>query len=75
MVGQERFGYFAPGRAAFSKVTRRKSGTISRRYRSNGYAHKARSKDRSLVSLDSSYDSSYDSSNDSSYGSSKHQMQ
>jgi hypothetical protein len=37
--GQEPFGYFGPGRAGFSKVTRRKGGTISRRYRSNGYVH------------------------------------
>jgi hypothetical protein len=36
--GQKRFGYFPPGRAGFSKVTRRKGETIRSRYRSNGYA-------------------------------------
>ena len=49
-MGQEAFGYFA-----LFKVTRRKGGTISSHNRKNGYAPKARSKDRSLVSLDSSY--------------------
>ena len=35
--GQKRFGYFGPGRAGFSKVTRCKSETISGHHRSNGY--------------------------------------
>ena len=40
VVGHERFGYFRLGRLpGFSKVTSCKSGTLSRRYRSNGYAH------------------------------------
>ncbi len=38
MVGQKRFGYFRLGRLpGFSKVTRRQGGTLSSRYRSNGY--------------------------------------
>jgi hypothetical protein len=37
--GSERFGYFPPGRAGFSKVTRRKGGTLSSRYHNNGYVH------------------------------------
>ena len=36
--GAEPFGYFGPGRVG-PKVTRCKSETISRRYRSNGYVH------------------------------------
>ena len=39
MEGQKYFGYFPPGRAGFSKVTRRKGGTLSSRYRKNGYVH------------------------------------
>jgi hypothetical protein len=39
MVGQERFGYFPPGRAGFSKVTRCKSETIGGHNRRNGYVH------------------------------------
>ena len=35
--GQKRFGYFPPGRAGFSKVTRCKSETDRSRYRRNGY--------------------------------------
>jgi hypothetical protein len=36
--GQERFGYFRLGRhSGFSKVTRRKGETNSRRYKKNGY--------------------------------------
>ncbi|AEA72074.1 Hypothetical protein PSEBR_m1730 [Pseudomonas brassicacearum subsp. brassicacearum NFM421] len=39
--GIKRFGYFRLGRLpGFSKVTRRKGGTLSRRYRNNGYAPK-----------------------------------
>jgi hypothetical protein len=34
-VGQKAFGYFA-----LFKVTRRKGGTLSSRYRINGYVHK-----------------------------------
>jgi hypothetical protein len=34
-VRGETFGYFG----AFAKVTRCKSGTVSRRYRRNGYVH------------------------------------
>ncbi len=37
--GHERFGYFPPGRAGFSKVTRCKSETTSRHDRRNGYVH------------------------------------
>jgi len=40
MEGQKRFGYFRLGRhSGFSKVTRCKSETASRHYRSNGYVH------------------------------------
>ena len=35
-AGAQTFGYFG----AFAKVTRRKGGTISGRYRSNGYTPK-----------------------------------
>ncbi len=38
MVGQEPFAYFGLGRhSGFSKVSRCKSGTLSGRYRRNGY--------------------------------------
>ncbi len=40
--GKKRFGYFPPGRAGFSKVTRCKSETNSRRDRRNGYVHQTR---------------------------------
>jgi hypothetical protein len=36
--GAKPFGYFGPGRAG-PKVTRRKGGTVSGRYRNNGYVH------------------------------------
>ena len=39
-MGQERFAYFCLGRhSGFSKVSRRQGGTLSGRYRSNGYVH------------------------------------
>ena len=39
-MGQERFAYFCLGRhSGFSKVSRCKSGTLSGRYRRNGYVH------------------------------------
>ena len=38
VVGQERFAYFCLGRhSGFSKVRRRQGGTLSSRYRRNGY--------------------------------------
>ena len=40
MLGQEPFGYFGLGRhSGFSKVTRRKGGTNTRRYPNNGDVH------------------------------------
>jgi len=40
VVGQERFAYFCLGRhSGFSKVSRRQGGTLSGRYRRNGYVH------------------------------------
>ena len=40
VVGQERFAYFGLGRhSGFCKVSRRQGGTLSGRYRSNGYVH------------------------------------
>jgi len=37
----KRFGYFRLGRhSGFSKVTRRKGGTVSSRYLNDGYTHK-----------------------------------
>ncbi|CAI8864930.1 hypothetical protein EMIT0P228_260005 [Pseudomonas brassicacearum] len=45
MVGQKRFGYFRLGRLpGFSKVTHRQGGTLSGRYRRNGYTPPSKSK-------------------------------